>query len=90
MIRSPQDKEACANSDVESPPANKKECDSESPSPIKYDDEDGNGQNGISSLKSSFVDEDTVLVADNTHEIVMEKLEQYKADLAVMDRKKYK
>ena len=31
-----------------------------------------------------------VIIADNTHEIVMEKLEQYKAELAVMDRKKLK
>jgi hypothetical protein len=34
------------------------------------------------------VEEESVLIADNTHEIVMEKLEAYRAELAVMDRKK--
>lgn len=31
-----------------------------------------------------------ILVADNTHEIVMEKLEKYKAHLAALDRKRNK
>lgn len=29
-----------------------------------------------------------LLVADNTHEIVMEKLENYKAEIALLDKKK--
>ena len=33
-------------------------------------------------------DDDVLLVADNTHEIVMQKVEAYKAELAALERKK--
>lgn len=41
-------------------------------------------------MKKLPIDEDMLLIADNTHEIVMEKLEDYKAELAALDRKKLK
>ena len=40
--------------------------------------------------KKPPIEEDMLLVADNTHEIVVEKLEKYKAELAAMEKKKQK
>ena len=68
-LRSPE-AEAFGNSDIESPI--QEVNDSESPSPLKNEDD---GRQIGSSSKSNKVEEDTVLIADNTHEIVIEKLE---------------
>ena len=40
--------------------------------------------------KKPSIEEDLLLMADNTHEIVMEKLENYKAELAAIEMKKKK
>lgn len=52
VVKSPAE-ETFANSDVESPAAVQKGRDSESPSPIKNEDDEANGHNQIYSMKSS-------------------------------------
>lgn len=67
--------------------------DSESPSPLKNEPSHDEPTNEVvvkSKCKTPSIDEDMLLVADNTHEIVMEKLENYKAELAALDKKKQK
>ena len=63
--------------------------DSESPSPLKNDPTHDEPTNEVTKkCKTPSIDDDMLLIADNTHEIVMEKLETYKAELAALDKKK--
>lgn len=61
--------------------------DSESPSPLKNEPSHDDQTNDVKKSRTQSI-EDDCLIADNTHELVMEKLENYKAELAAMDRKK--
>lgn len=59
------------------------EGDSEVASPAKEEAEDSAFEGDILQPE-----EEDVIIADNTHEIVMEKVEQYRAECAMQDRKK--
>ena len=61
------------------------EGESEAASPGKDDAEESAFEGDILQPE-----EEDVIIADNTHEVVMEKFEQYRAECAMLDRKKHK